>query len=174
MVLQNNTSKQQQCEPQNQLKPYHQKSRWKQELKKKASLQTLVIFQLQRHFRKVPLKQKWNASLHVEMFRKNTTPAPLEGVVLDQLVRSNLKLPLQPLFTGAFTIRRHDGNETVKKKKQQQQQQLGLEGNTTTLHVPHTFFYISLPFLHEYDEKLPNITFYGRRKQATTIFYFSF
>ena len=108
-----NTLKQQQCEPQNQRKPYHQKS-GSRNSDKKASLQTLIIFQLQRHFRKVPLKQKWNASLHVEIFRKNTIPAPLEGVVFDQLVRSNLKLPLQPHFTGAFTIPRRDGNETVK------------------------------------------------------------
>ena len=108
-----NTSKQQQCEPQNQRKPYHQKS-GSRNSDKKASLQTLIIFQLQRHFRKVPLKQKWNASLHVEIFRKNTIPAPLEGVVFDQLVRSNLKLPIQPHFTGAFTIPRRDGNETVK------------------------------------------------------------
>lgn len=142
-----NTSKQQQCEPQNQLKPYHQKSRWKQELEKKASLQTLFIFQLQRHFRKVPLKQKWNASLHVEMFRKNTTPAPLEGVVFDQLVRSNLKLPLQLLFTGAFTMRRRDGNETVKKKTTTTTVRFRRQHNNIAraLH----FFYISLPFLHE-------------------------
>ena len=109
-----NTSKQQQCEPQNQRKPYHQKN-GSRNSDKKASLQTLVIFQLQRYFRKVLLKQKWNASLQVEIFRKNTTPAQLEGVVFDELVRSNVKLPLQPHFTGAFTIRRHDGNETVKK-----------------------------------------------------------
>ena len=93
--------------------------------------QAMVIFQLQRHFRKVPLKQKWNASLHVEIFRKDTTPAPLEGVVFDQLVRSNLKLPLQP----------HDPTTRWQRdRKKQQQQQLGLEGNTKTLHVPHTFF----------------------------------
>ena len=126
-----NTSKQQQCEPQNRRKPYYQKS-GSRNSDKKASLQTLVIFQLQRHFRKVLLKQKWNASLHVEMFRKNTTPAPLEGVVFDQLVRSNLKLPLQS----------HDPTTRWQRdrKKQQQQQQLGLEGNTKTLHVRHTFF----------------------------------
>ena len=125
-----NTSKKQQCEPQNQRKPYHQKG-GSRNYDKKASLQAMVIFQLQRHFRKVPLKQKWNASLHVEIFRKNTTPAPLEGVVFDQLVRSNLKLPLQP----------HDPTTRWQRdRKKQQQQQLGLEGNTKTLHVRHTFF----------------------------------
>ena len=29
-----------------------------------------------------------------------------------------------------------------------------------------TFFYISLPLLHNYDVKMPNFTFYGGRKQA--------
>ena len=37
-----------------------------------------------------------------------------------------------------------------------------LEGKTTTLHVHHTFSYISLPCLH------------GGRKQATAKFYFFF
>ena len=132
-----------------------------------------LFFQLQRHFRKVLLKQKWNASLHVEMFRKNTTPAPLKGVVFDQLVRSNLKLPLQPHFTGAFTIRRRDGCETVKKTTTKTIIVRFRRQHNNFAHASH-FFYISLPFLHEYDVKLPNFTFYGRRKQATTILYFSF
>ena len=38
----------------------------------------------------------------------------------------------------------------------------------------NTFLYISLPFLHDYEEKLPNFTFYGGRKLGTTKFYFSF
>ena len=167
-----NTSKRQQCEPQNQRKPYHQKS-GSRNYDKKASLQAMVIFQLQRHFRKVPLKQKWNASLHVEIFRKDSTPAPLEGVVFDQLVRSNLKLPLQPHFTEAFTIRRRDGCETVKKTTTETIIVRFRRQHNNFAHASH-FFYISLPFLHEYDVKLPNFTFYGRRKQATTILYFSF
>ena len=36
------------------------------------------------------------------------------------------------------------------------------------------FLYISFPFLHDYDVKIPNFAFYGGRKQATTKFYFSF
>ena len=35
------------------------------------------------------------------------------------------------------------------------------------------FFYIPLPLLHNYDVKMPNFTFYGRRKQATAKFSFS-
>ena len=33
-----------------------------------------------------------------------------------------------------------------------------------------TFLY---PFLHDYDVKMPNYTFYGVRKQAATKLYFS-
>ena len=44
---------------------------------------------------------------------------------------------------------------------------------TTSLQVHHAFLYISLPLLQEYDGKLPNFTFYGGRKQATTKFSFS-
>ena len=40
---------------------------------------------------------------------------------------------------------------------------IDLVGKTTTLHVHLTFLYISLPFLHDYDVKLPNFTFSGGR-----------
>ena len=36
------------------------------------------------------------------------------------------------------------------------------------LHVHHVFLYIFLPLPHEYGGKMPNFTFYGGRKQATT------
>ena len=49
-----------------------------------------------------------------------------------------------------------------------------LISKTTTLHVHHTFLYISLTSLHDYDVKMPNFTIYGERKQATTNFPFSF
>ena len=45
---------------------------------------------------------------------------------------------------------------------------------TTTLHVQHTFLYISFPVLHDYDVKMPNFTINGERKQAKMKFYFSF
>ena len=56
-----------------------------------------------------------------------------------------------------------DGNENGKKA-------IGLISKTTTLHMHHTILYISLPSLHDYDVKMPNFTFYGERKQATTSF----
>ena len=60
-----------------------------------------------------------------------------------------------------------DGNENGKKT-------ISLISKTTTLHVQHAFFYIPLPSLHDYDVKMPNFTYYGERKQATTNFSFSF
>ena len=58
-----------------------------------------------------------------------------------------------------------DGEENVKK--------LSFVSKTTILLVHHTYLYISLPVFHDYDVKMPNFTFYGVRKQATTKFYFS-
>ena len=36
---------------------------------------------------------------------------------------------------------------------------------TTTLHVNHACLYISLPFLHDYDVEIPNLTFCGDVKK---------
>ena len=47
-----------------------------------------------------------------------------------------------------------DGNENVKKA-------ISLITKTTTLHAQHAFVYISLPFLHDYDVKMPKFAFYG-------------
>ena len=44
----------------------------------------------------------------------------------------------------------------------------------TTTHVHHTFLYISLPLLLDYDVKMPNFAFHGERKQATTKLEFNF
>ena len=71
---------------------------------------------------------------------------------------------------------RRDRNEYLKKDKTKQNKikTIGLISKTTTLHVHHTFLYNSLPFLHDYDVKMPNYAFCRERKQATTKFYFSF
>ena len=58
--------------------------------------------------------------------------------------------------------------------RQREHKKNGLISKTTTSHVHHTFLYISFPFLHDYDVKMPNFAFYGGRKQATTNFFFSF
>ena len=57
-----------------------------------------------------------------------------------------------------------DGDEIVKNT-------IGFISKTTALHVHHTFLYISFPFLHDYDVKMPNFVFYGGCKQATTKLY---
>ena len=62
-----------------------------------------------------------------------------------------------------FKIQRPDGKEKV-------QETIGLMGKTATSLVHHTFLYISLPFLHDYDVRRPNFVFHGERKQATTKF----
>ena len=64
-----------------------------------------------------------------------------------------------------LNIQRQDGNENVSKT-------IGLISKRT-LHVHHAFLCISLPFLHDYDVKMPNFAFYGQRKQTTTKFHFS-
>ena len=51
------------------------------------------------------------------------------------------------------TLRSSDAIAT-RTSKQTNTQTIGLEGKTTTLQVHHTFLYISLPFLNDYDVKL--------------------
>ena len=67
------------------------------------------------------------------------------------------------------TLRSNDADDNGNVKKT-----ICLISKTTTSHVHHTFLFISFPFLHDYDVKMPNFAFYGGRKQATTTFYFSF
>ena len=67
-----------------------------------------------------------------------------------------------------------DLEDPTTRRQRELQKIIGLRSKTTTLNVHHTFFYISMPFLHEYDVKMPNFAFYGERKQVTTNFYLSF
>ena len=51
---------------------------------------------------------------------------------------------------------------------------IGLDWQTTTLHVYHAFLYIYLPSLHYYDVKMPIFTFCeGRERKTTTFSFFS-
>ena len=59
-------------------------------------------------------------------------------------------------------------------RQRERKKTIGYISKTITLHVHHTYWYISLTFLPDYDVKLPNLAFYGLYKQATTKFYFSF
>ena len=56
---------------------------------------------------------------------------------------------------------------TSKKKKKKA---IGFISKTTTWHVHHTFSYIYILFLHDYDVELPNFAFYGDHQQITTKF----
>ena len=58
------------------------------------------------------------------------------------------------------TLRNYDGDgkENVKKA-------IGLMSKTTTLHVHHTFLYISFLSLHNYDVKWPNFKFTWERER---------
>ena len=71
------------------------------------------------------------------------------------------------LSLGSFSNNNSDSNKNIKTA-------IGLLSKKTSLHVHHTFLYISLPLRHDYDLKMPNFTFYGGRKQATRKFSFSF
>ena len=67
------------------------------------------------------------------------------------------------LEKGNYSNEDSDGNENVIKAT-------ALLDKKTNLHVHHTFWYNSLPSLHDYDVKVPYFTFSGGRKQATTNF----
>ena len=75
-----------------------------------------------------------------------------------------------------FKIRRRDGNQNVKRKneqtnktKQKSKQTIGLaRKNKNFARASHFFVHFSAVFARLYDVKLPNFTFYGGRKQATT------
>ena len=55
-------------------------------------------------------------------------------------------------------------------RQRERNKTIGFISKTITLHVHHAYEYISLPFLHDYDVKLPNFAFYGLCKQGTTKF----
>ena len=75
---------------------------------------------------------------------------------------------VRPLVYVIETLRSNDADDNENAKKT-----IGLISKTTTSHVHHTFLYLSFPFLHDYDVKMPNLAFCGGRKQATTKLYFS-
>ena len=82
-------------------------------------------------------------------------------------------------FGGQFIHCLYNGHRYVRELKQrrwrrqrQQQKNQQVQIGKTTLKVYHAFLYITLPSLHDYDEKLPNFTFCGGRELKTTLFSF--
>ena len=97
------------------------------------------------------------------VFNKTIIPPALVGY---EMIIANEAHSVE-LAKGTFKIQRRG-------RQRERQKTIGLISKTTTSHVHHTILYISFPFLHDYDVKMPNFAFYGGRKQATTKFYFSF
>ena len=57
------------------------------------------------------------------------------------------------------TLRSNDADSKEDVKKKKQNKTIGFISKTTTSHTHHTFLYISFPFLHYYDVKIPNFAF---------------
>ena len=87
--------------------------------------------------------------------RKNSWSA-VAVVWNDNLPRMRAFHAADTKILGSFSNDDDDGNENFKKA-------IGLRTKTRALYVPHTFWYISLPSLHDYVVKMPNFTFYGGR-----------
>ena len=71
------------------------------------------------------------------------------------------------MSVGSFSYDDGAGNENVKKA-------IGLLSKTTSLHVHHTFLYISLPLLRDHEMKMPSFMFYGGRKTSNHKLFFLF
>ena len=63
---------------------------------------------------------------------------------------------------------------TTRRQRELQRNNRFNKQNNNFARASRFYFYISLPFLHDYDVKMPNFTFYGVRKQATTKFILLF
>ena len=75
--------------------------------------------------------------------------APTEELIVKVL----LSILCNQETIGTLRSNDDDGNENVKKA-------IGLISKTTTLLVYHAFLCISLPSLHVYDVKIPDLMFY--------------
>ena len=72
-----------------------------------------------------------------------------------------------PWLLGSLSIDDGGGNENGKKATELDKQ------NNNFARAFHTFFYTSLPSLHDYDVEMPNFTFSGElENKATTSFFF--
>ena len=89
-----------------------------------------------------------------------------EGGQQKKYRHSRPKQLLREQSVGSFSNDDGEGNEYVKKA-------IVLSSKTTTLRVQHTFL-VHFPVVNaDYDVKMPNFTFHGGRKEATTNFSFS-
>ena len=63
---------------------------------------------------------------------------------------------------------------TTRRQRELQQNNRFNKQNNNFARASRFYFCISLPFLHDYDVKMPNSAFYGERKQAKTKFILLF
>ena len=65
-----------------------------------------------------------------------------------------------PFLPIPYPFRRLLRSLTTRRQEARQKKTVGLISKATTLHVHQTFLYISLPFLHVYDVKMPSKYFF--------------
>ena len=63
---------------------------------------------------------------------------------------------------------------TTRRQRELQQNNRFNKQNNNFARASRFYFCVSLSFLHDYDVKMPNSAFYGKRKQATTKFILLF
>ena len=80
------------------------------------------------------------------------TIAPLLAPVPVYARGENFTTTPPSLTLGTLRSNDADGNEKVKKT-------MALIRKTTTLHMCHTILFMSFPFLHDYDVKMPYFAF---------------
>ena len=79
-------------------------------------------------------------------------------------------MPQLPQTTlGSLPNDDDEGNENAKKPID-----LDMTSKTTTLHVHHAFLYISLPSLHDYNVKLPNLLRTGTKDNNFLFLFLNF
>ena len=101
--------------------------------------------------------------------------------VIDTAIKLSRKLETKcvpQLFLEPLLGTRRTAIRELKQRRRRRQRKLQKSNmfwirKTTTLHVHHSFLYISLPSLHDYDVKRPNLTFCVQRelKVATFIIF---
>ena len=78
-------------------------------------------------------------------------------------------------FEGRLFSAVHCNNRELKQRRRRPQRErqnaVALDWQNNNFARASRFLYISLPSLLDYDVKLPNFTFYGRRGHKTTIFF---
>ena len=144
----------------------------------------LIFYKIGNYFLYAVLETplKWGCYFFnvTSFYRSNTSQSRYKTVMLQNdprivsfssdsyLQKHTIVILWSYLFSRDFKIQRRGGNENVKKDNYRFNKQ------NNNFARASRFLYISLPFLHDYDVKMPNLVFYEERKQATTKVYFAF